>query len=294
VSQAWLEQRERGTLSALRLITWITRRIGYGAGRALLPPICVYFIVFSGRARRASRDYLARMLGRRPAWSDVYRHYHTFAASILDRVMLASGGLDGFDVRVHGGERVAQALAKGRGCLLLGSHLGSFEIVRAAARTQPGLLVNVVIHEGNAGKIGAWLREIAPDRVPRVIAPGRQDTMLKVREALARGEVVAMLADRPIGHSPTHAVDFLGAPARFPTGPLRLALTLDVPVVLFFGLYREPRRYDLHFETLCCETGMPRTQAIASLVTAYVRRLEERARCAPYNWFNFYSYWEPA
>ena len=294
MSHAWLEQRERGTLSALRLITWITQRIGYGAGRALLPPICLYFIVFSGRARRASRDYLSRILGRPATWSEICRHYHTFAASILDRVMFVGGGLDDFDVRVQGGERVAQALAQGRGCLLLGSHLGSFEIVRAAAVTQPGLAVNVVMHEVNAGKIAAWLREVAPDRVPRVIAPGQPDTMLKIRDALSRGELVAMLADRQIGHSPTQAVDFLGAPAHFPTGPFRLALTLDVPVVLFFGLHRGPRRYDLDFEALPLPTGMSRAQAIASLVAAYAGRLEAQARCAPYNWFNFYAFWDRA
>jgi predicted LPLAT superfamily acyltransferase len=288
VSHAWLEQRERGTLPALRLITWITLRIGYGAGRALLAPICLYFIVFSRRARRASREYLARVLDREPSWRDVYRHYHTFASSILDRVLFLTGGLDEFDVAVHGAERIAAALAQRKGCLLLGSHLGSFEIVRAAGATQPGLVVNVVMHEANAGKIASWLREVAPDRAPRLIVPGRVDTMLLIRDALARNEIVAMLGDRPIGRSATHAAGFLGANARFPVGPLRLALALDVPVVLFFGLYRGPRRYDLHFEALPDVAGR---EPLPALVEAYAARLEAHTRAAPLNWFNFYRYW---
>jgi predicted LPLAT superfamily acyltransferase len=291
MSHAWLEQRERGTLSALRLITWITQRVGYGAGRALLPPICVYFIVFSGRARPASREFLGRALGRPVRWRDVFRHYHTFAGSILDRVLFHTGGLDRFEVSVHGADRIAQALAQRKGCLLLGSHLGSFEIVRAAAVTQPGLAVNVVMHEANAGKVAEWLREIAPERAPRVIAPGRFDTMLRIRDALARGEIVAMLGDRPIGRSATQAVDFLGAKAQFPTGPLRLALALDVPVVMFFGLYRGPRRYDLHFESLAAPPNAGSARALDALVEAYAGRLEVHTRAAPWNWFNFYPYW---
>ena len=219
MSQAWLAQRERGTLVAMRLIAWITQRIGYGAGRALLHPICLYFIVFSRDARRASRDYLRRVLGRKPAWRDVYRHYHTFASTILDRVLLLSGRIDDFEPAVDGPDVVAQALAGGRGLLLLGSHVGSFELCRAAGADAAGLVVNVVMHEANAGKIAAWMREVAPERAPNVIAPGQPETMLKIRDALARGEIVAMLGDRPIGRSATLPIEFLGATAQFPTGP---------------------------------------------------------------------------
>ena len=286
---AWLEQRERGTLFALRLITWITQRFGYGAGRALLGPICVYFIVFSRRARGASREYLARVLGRPAKWRDVYVHYHTFASSILDRVVYLTGGLGDFAVDLHGAELVAKALERRKGLLLLGSHLGSFEIVRAIGVTQPWLVVNVVMHEANAGKIMAWLREVAPDRAPNVIAPGRAETMLRIRDALARNEVVAMLGDRPIGRSPTHAVPFLGAKAEFPTGPLRIARALDVPVLTFFGLCRGPRRYELRFEPL--DIAGDARGAIERQVEAYAARLESYARSAPYNWFNFYPYW---
>lgn len=291
MSQAWLAQRERGTLTALRLISWITRRIGYGAGRALLHPICLYFVVFSFRARRASAAYLQRALGRAASWRDIYRHYHTFASAILDRVLLLSGRIGDFDLAVDGPDVVSRALADGRGVLLLGAHVGSFELCRVAGATQPGLVVNVVMHEANAGKIATWMREVAPERAPRVIAPGQPETMLKIREALARGEIVAMLGDRPIGRSASLPVDFLGSTAHFPTGPLRVALALDVPVVLFFGIYRGPRCYDLSFERLETGAGDPQVRLV-TLVRAYVARLEECTRAAPYNWFNFYDYWE--
>lgn len=294
MSQAWLAQRERGSLGALRLITWITLNVGYGAGRALLYPICTYFIVFSRAARRGSRDYLERVLGRRVTWRDIVRHYHTFAASILDRVLIARRGMVDIEARMHGADDVMNAFSRGRGLLLLGSHLGSFEVVRAAAAIEPKLIVNIVMHEGNAGQIAAWLRHVAPDFAPRLIEPVHGDATLRIRDALARGEVVAMLGDRPIGRSPTRAISFLGATAQFPTGPARLALALDVPIVTFFGVYRGPRSYDVYFEALAPDRALDRDARVADVVERYVRRLEARARSAPYNWFNFYAFWSEA
>jgi predicted LPLAT superfamily acyltransferase len=291
MSQAWLAQRERGTLGAMRLIAWITQHFGYAAGRALLHPICLYFVVFSRPARRASRDYLRRVLGRPPRWRDVYRHYHTFASTILDRVLLLTGRSADFDLRVNGPDVVAEALACGRGLLLLGAHVGSFELCRIAGADRAGLVVNVVMHEANADKITTWMRETSPERAPNVIAPGRPETMLRIRDALARGEIVAMLGDRPIGRTATQSVRFLDADAVVPTGPLRLALALDVPVVLFFGLYRAPRCYDLFFERMDTGAGDPQAR-LAVLVEAFVARVETHTRSAPYNWFNFYDFWD--
>jgi predicted LPLAT superfamily acyltransferase len=294
MSRAWLEQRERGTLGALRLIAWITKGLGYRVGRALLYPISLYFVVFSTKSRVASRDFLTRVLERAPTWRDIFRHYHTFAATLLDRVEVLSGRVDQFEITMHGRAAVDAALAEGRGCLLLGAHLGSFEFVRAVADDKRALVVNVVMHEVNADKIARWAREMSPAGAARIIAPGRVDTLLRVRECLARGEAVAMLADRPVGAAASRRAPFLGAPAAFPEGPFRVALALGVPVVLFFGLYRQARCYDIHFELFdagCRVERAERTAVLDRMIVRYAKRLETYARAAPCNWFNFYDFW---
>jgi predicted LPLAT superfamily acyltransferase len=291
MSEPWLEQQERGTLFAFRLIAWLTRHGGYAVGRLLLYPICIYFIVFSIGARRASREYLRRVLGRRASFRDVFRHYHTFASTILDRIVFAGGDLNAFDLRVRGADALRDALAGGRGCLLIGAHVGSFELVRAAAATQPGLVVNVVMHEANAGKMAEWMRTAAKDHAARIIPAAEVGTMLRVRECLARGEIVAMLGDRPM-RGATVLVDFLGAPARLPAGPFRLARALDVPIVTFIGLYRAPRCYDLCFEPLAADPAAQ--DPTTALVRCFGERLQRTVRQSPFNWFNFYDYWRLA
>ena len=104
----WLAQSERSNALALATIVWIAHRFGRRAGRAMLYPICGYFVAFSVKARRASRAYLGRVLDREPGWADVFRHYHVFACVLLDRVFLLTGEANRFDVRVDGDDVVRE------------------------------------------------------------------------------------------------------------------------------------------------------------------------------------------
>jgi hypothetical protein len=92
---------------------------------ALLLPICAYFYAFAPRARQASRAYLRRVLAAPVGSAQVFRHFHVFASTLLDRIEMLSQGSARFDIQVHGLDAVEGFLAQGRGCLLLGSHLGS-------------------------------------------------------------------------------------------------------------------------------------------------------------------------
>ena len=291
---AWLLQRERGSLTAMRLLIWLTLKLGRGATRVFLYPICVYFIVFSLHARRASRVYLSRVLGRKAGWRDLFKHYHTFASTIHDRVYLLSGQHGYFDMRVQGLEYLERALERGAGCVLLGSHLGSFEILRAHGTLEKKLPVNILMHMENAGKINLALQGLPAENPERVIPLGKPQTLLQVKECLERGEIVGVLGDRAFQSDKAVSCRFLGDEARFPEGPLLMAALLEAPVVLFFGFYRGGRRYDIYFEAFADRIALDsarRSEELRKWVERYVERLEYYCRQAPYNWFNFYDFW---
>ncbi len=294
MAEVWQKKRERGSRPMIRLVAWIALSFGYSMARVLMYPICLYFFLFSASSRRASRDYLGRILGRVPGARDIFRHHHTFAATILDRFYFLSGRTDGYDIRFHGLELIEGYLAQGRGCLLLGAHLGSFDVLRVLAEQRSGLTIKVLMFPENSRRIGETLAALNPDMAKAVIPLGKPQSIMEAHRCLANGEFVGLLADRNTRGNKRFATPFLGEDAEFPLGPMMLAALADQPVIMFFGLYRGGRRYDVHFELLA--EHVPREyckkpEMLHGMVEQYAARLEAHCRSAPYNWFNFYDFW---
>jgi predicted LPLAT superfamily acyltransferase len=297
MSRGWLTQRERGSRFALRLITWIALHLGRAPTRVLVYPICMYFLMFAGHARRASRQYLQRVLGYRANILHVGRHFHYFGSTILDRVFLLTERYDEFDVTVHGAEAILESARRGQGCLLLGSHLGSFEILRTLGIGKAGLPINVLMYEENAAKTIEIARHLNPAFASTIIPIGAVDSMLRVKEKLDRGQLVGLLGDRTVKHEKTVYCSFLGEHAAFPAGPMLLAATVNVPVFLCFGLYRGGNRYEIYCERFAQRVDIPRAnngQQLQLWVQRYAERLEHYCHIAPYNWFNLYDFWAVA
>lgn len=290
----WVRRPERSNRAMLRLMTWISLRLGRAPARFVLAGISLYFLLFAPAAKAASRAYLRRALDREPAFADLFRHFHSFASTIHDRLFLLNARFDLFQVEVHGEDVIQDVLAAGRGAILMGAHLGSFEVVRALGRRQPGLRVAMVMYEENARKLNAALAAINPAAVQDIIPLGQIDSMLRVQACLDEGMALGVLGDRTLGGDPTLRVPFLGADAEFPVGPMRLAAMLKRPVLFMSGLYLGGNRYAIHFERLADFSALERSgrdAAIQSAVAAYAACLERHCRAAPCNWFNFFDFW---
>lgn len=279
----------------LRIMTWISLRLGRTAGRLVLHLIAVYFLLFAPTSRRASMGYLRRALGRPVQWSDVYRHFFCFAATIHDRIYLINQRFDLFDIEIQGQASIDNLIAEGDGLFLMGAHMGSFEVIRAVGRQAPDLRVSMVMHEDNALKINAMLAAINPEAVTDIIGLGRIDSMLKVRERLNQGAVVGVLADRTLGEDSMLPAKLLDDVAYFPTGSFRMAALLRRRVVFMVGLYLGGNRYQVNFVPLADFSNVPSGQrgaAVEAAVERYAALLDQYCRQAPYNWFNFFDFWQ--
>lgn len=295
----WSTERERSNLWILRVMRWIAVFAGRPIARLVLHPITLYFLVANGKARRESRRFLTRVSGRRATLADVYRHIHTFAATILDRVYFLQDRHDQFEVRASGVEAVHAQLDRGDGVLFAGAHLGSFEALRATAHGR-GARVAMLMYEDNARLINATLAAVAPKAQLHTIALGRPGAMLAMRRWLDDGGMAGMLADRTLpGHSErsrTVMLDFLGQPAHFSDGPFRLAAMLRRPLYFMAGVYAGGNRYELRFLPLAdfsaaAEDGQSVDQRVRQALERYVAVLAALCVEWPMNWFNFYDFW---
>ena len=291
----WTGLPERGSLTSLRSLAWIAMHIGRWAARLLLYPITFYFVVTAGAARRTSYEYLKQIRGCSAHWWHVFRHFHCFAATILDRVYLLRGEFQRFDVKLHGKEALHHRMESGKGCILLGSHLGSFEVLRALGVMQRNFPLKVLMDATHNQNITRFLDALNPVIAGTVIAPDRADTLLTVRESLDAGFFVGTLGDRVSSDVKTTRCQFLGRPAAFPVGPIVLAAMTRCPVILFFGLYRGKNHYEIYFEHFADEISLNRDRRAEDIqlwMQRYAERLEHYTRLAPYNWFNFYPFWD--
>jgi predicted LPLAT superfamily acyltransferase len=294
---SWAQTPERSNMFMLRVMTWVSLRLGRRAARSVLHMIAAYFLLFAPASRRASSAYLKRALGRPARLRDIYRHFFTFAATIHDRIYLINRRFDLFDFEVHGEGMLRRLLAEGNGLFLMGAHLGSFEVIRAIGKKDTDLRVVMLMHEANAQKISAMLAAINPESVQDIIGLGHIDSMLKVQEHLEDGCVVGMLADRTPGNEIRYPVQILGDNASLPSGPFRMAALLRRPVIFMTGLYLGGNRYAIHFDHLADFSATApgeRDAAMQAALARYAELLDKYCRKAPYNWFNFFDFWQPA
>lgn len=290
----WRRRAERSNRFWLRVMTLLSLAFGRRLSRLILPGIALYFAAFGGAARRASQRYLARV-GRPAGFADVVKHFHAFAATVHDRVYLLNGRFELFDIEIEGEEIVRELLAESQGLFLLGAHLGSFEAIRALGRGQRQLPVAMVMYEENARKINAALSAINPAAVQDIIPLGTLDSMLQLREKLEAGYCVGVLGDRGLGSEECRPIKVLGAPAKLPVGPLRMACLLRRPVLFMAGLYLGGNRYRIVFRRLADFRPVERADrdaAINGALAAYAREIESCCREAPLNWFNFHEFWD--
>jgi predicted LPLAT superfamily acyltransferase len=301
MSAHWSERREGGSRFALWLIRNICLRLGRPAARLFLYPTTLYFFFRRGPERRQSRAFLSRALGRPASIWAVLKHLHCYAATILDRIFLLSDSrwsdsLPRFDIRVHGLEHLETQMAHGRGVLLLGAHIGSFEVLRVLAVERPDVQVRVVMDTQQTPAMTAMMHALNPAVAAGVIDAGQDGTAiaLAIQDAANQGALIGLLADRARPREATRDATFFGNPAPIPIAPYLIASVLKLPVVLCFALFRGGNRYDLYFETFAECLQIARHERDAKLgewTQRYAARLEHYTRMDPFNWFNFYDFW---
>jgi predicted LPLAT superfamily acyltransferase len=201
-------------------------------------------------------------------------------------------------------EHLSRVAREGRGALVLGSHVGSFDVMRLLAERRSPIRVHVLMYTRHAARINSVLRRLDGEGSGtragvRVIPvqPGGFQHALEARACIERGEVVAILADRvpPGAASSVVHVNFLGATAALPEGPFRLAALLACPVLLMAGFRTGERAYEVHVEPFAEQVRLPSSaqrEALTALCQRYADRLAASCVRTPYQWFNFYEFFE--
>ncbi len=299
---AWARRVERGTIQALRFARFLHRALGRRARRLVLWPIAAYFFVSSSDERRASREWLAAVwnapggrvaLRERPGRIAILRHMHAFAVNIFDRMVMWAGEVDRFAIDHRGGEALLALAREGRGAILLGAHLGSFDMLRLISR-QYGLRLNVLMYTDRSELVTSFFASLGGGSLVRVIHldPSSVQSAFEIKACLERGEFVGILADRvhPGGRERPVETLFVGQRAAFPLSPFLLGVVLGAPMFLSLCTSTGDARYLAVTEPVFAGGRVPRAdreKVAREALETWVRRFEAHCLASPMQWFNW-------
>ena len=215
-------------------------------------------------------------------------YYDVFRAGVDDYV----SGRAPFRYDPMEWELALNVLRSGRGTVLVGPHVGNFDLAAQWIRAQGIEMQALSLSEPSTGnRMQNWLRR----KRGIVVTPIGVSALRLAVARLRNGGVVLTGVDRPVSLD-DEPVSLFGAPARLPDGHVRLAMQADVPVLVASCTLESDGCWMLH---VAPPLEMERTGDREGDIRRNVRRVlvvvEDLIRMAPDQWLMFVPVWdEPA
>lgn len=297
MSRAW-NGRSRGGGAGHALVHAFARVGGLRFCYVMVLPPALWFFASDHAARRTMMAYWGRMRPSLGRWGRAFmalRHFHAFARTLADRFLVGAspGSIDFINL---GARELKRGMRHPQGCILLSAHVGAWELAGRWLTIYPGARINIVMLKAEDPRVQAQLDRAMGDH-PFAIIDLRDPfaASLEIAAALRRGETVCMLGDRSAGDGRnTLAVPFLGAPARFPTGPFLAAAATGAVIVPSFTVKRGLDTYVCIADepwTVRFSSRAARAEELRVAVARWAERLEQVVRRHPLQWQNFYDFW---
>jgi lauroyl/myristoyl acyltransferase len=261
--------------------------------RAAPPVIGLIACAVAPNERRSIARNLRRVRGRRGPLreaADVARTFATYA-SCLTEVLGAGSGVGRVPKAVvYGDLHFEEALAAGRGIVLVTAHTAGWEVIGPLLARDERLDV-MIVEAPERDVVANAIQDDARRAHGLKVAHVGDDPLsaLPLVRHLRGGGVVALQIDRaPRGVRVRHATLFSES-VRIPEGPLRLAALTGAPIVPVFVARTGHRRYNV---VASAPIRLDRSACAADLDLAaqeLASRLEAFVRTRPTQWFHFRS-----
>ena len=299
----WASIGENTFVGGIVFLLGVHRYLGRVPFLLCLYPVVAWYWLTTPLARAASRQYLERLqahdgvFARPPGVRASLRHFLRFAETLLDKALAISGRFRFDSLDIAGHEAIMADSRAGKGAVLVTAHIGCIELLQAAADRVEGLRISVLVHTAHAERFNRLMDRINPGSRVRLlqVRDFSPATVLMLAERVKAGELVAIAGDRvPLrGERVVHA-DFLGHPAPLPIGPWVLASLLECPAYVI-ACVRHGEGYRVRIEQLAERVELPRrtrAPALAGYAARFSAWMESQLRDAPYEWFNFFPFWD--
>ncbi len=171
----------------------------------------------------------------------VHGFYRHFGIMILENLKLYSSRKPDFDtwVAVEGEEHLKDAIDRGKGVLILGAHIGNWELA-GAVMVRRGFTVATITKTAKS-QLGQWLQEHLRQQTGILSYP-KKNSIRGIFSGLKNNQVIVLMIDQNMTRNEGVFVDFLGYPACTLPSMITLAERSGAAVIPA-AIYREDAPY---------------------------------------------------
>jgi predicted LPLAT superfamily acyltransferase len=281
------------TTTSVQAGSWLLRFVAWWIATG-------YFIFRPSRRGSSVRLYHAIFPNRSTVYwlYGAWRQFHSFSSAYADRVQLYARG--GLTTSTQGREGILEAAGKGKGGVILISHMGNYEVAVQAFQ-KLGLKLLILMGEREAKQVAREQRETLMARGIHIqVATPREDSPFGGLEAiqfLRLGGFVSIAGDLVwTDRRSLVPVRFFDHEVGFPVGPHVLALVSGAPLFTLFTFRAGKGSHEILISQpreVKAPSRSERDKALQASVQAYAHTLEEMVRRHPFQWYIFEPFFPP-
>lgn len=300
---SWSEQKELGGMALMSLCLKVCPHFLLCL---IAIPVSFFYWLFAPKQRRAVSLYLSRLGRKHGSW----RCFYAFSLTLIEKVEGWSGKCSYEDLVFFDDDlpRLRRRLREGKGAMLFVSHQGNAELMRGlASEGKTGLqkeveILSFVYFRGTKG-FNKMLERINPKSMVHLVDAGNitVEVVEEVSRTVEHGGLVVIAGDRTSMHHAQRCFSFpfLGKEAKFPFGAFYLATLVGVPSYCVCFERVKDLGWKHHFEMhvwknpgVSVSSRKERTESARKLCANFVFHLEAQCRRHPFQWGNFFDFWE--
>jgi len=285
------EGKSKGTLLGYKIYIFVLKTFGVNGAYFLLHFIVLYYFLFSWRGSKAIYHYFRKRLGysRLKSVGCIYKNYYKLGQTLSDRVTVSTGFREVFNYTHDGIEKIDNLLKKKQGGILISGHVGNFEISHYFLENRYSVSkISMVTTQAEQKNIKEYLSQMSMDTtLELILIKDDMSHIFEIHAALEKGGLVVITGDRFLPGGKYLTENFMGAPAKFPLGPFRLASRLKVPVLFVYVMKGKKRNYQLY-----ARQAEAKGRDAQALLKEYTESMEWVLEKYPLQWFNYFDFWE--
>lgn len=219
--------------------------------------------------------------------------FKNIAKNGAEWIKMSSAGpemLDRIVSRVSGREYLDEALAAGRGVIVVGAHFGNWEILPLYL-TRHGYKGAIVVRRIYFHKYDKFIARLRSKFGAGIIY--RDESPRKMLKVLRSGGILGIVPDQDVDSIDGVFVDFFGRQAYTPTAPVKLAVAARTSLLPGFVIRREDDTHELVIgEPIELPENAGDEEAVARSTQAWTSVLEKYVRKYPEQWVWMHKRWK--